>query len=852
MKINATHVIRHCVLIGVLLLLVVACSTKKDAFMNRNWHALNTKYNTLYNGSLAFEAGRGNLQSGFEDNFWEVLPIERIERDQRIRLDSEDNTPEFKRAEEKATKAIQRHAMNISDRERNPQTDEAFMLLGKARYFDQRYIPALEAFNYILQNYPDSDEYYQAAVWKQKTLLRLENPELAVRNIKRLLRYQDFNDRDFSDIHAVLAQAFLQMNLPDSAAFHLQWAQSYSPSNLLKGRYLYIIGQLYDQSNRIDSANYAFDQVIRMNRKIPWVYHIHAQLERFANSEPTPENRNDLLEAIEKIEENRENRPYLDKIYREKARFYMALTEDSLGLRYYDRSIAATEGDKELLARNYIDLANYYFDGKQYSVSGVYYDSILMQLDTLDRRYRSFAKKSANLKDIVTYEGIVRRADSALYVNSLDAAGQKAYFSSYIEELKRKQEEAERRELEKRQAALEAFAGQASGKDKGAFYFYNPGALAFGREAFLQNWGDRKLEDNWRWSAVINTGESAAVSSPEVTDVSGAALAQGPDLINPAYYESRLLEPADLDSIREERNFAYYQLGLLYKEKFKDYELAEDRLTRLLQSDPEDRLILPSKYNLFRIYEQTDSIRALTVKDEIIRDHPGTRYAEILLNPDAILQGDTESPDARYNELYKKYERQEFVEVIAACAILLQEYEGDQIAPKFALLKANAEGRLFGFEKYKESLKFVALTYPNVYEGKKSQQMLDVQLPKLASREFDQDTVSKGTRNWKVVFPFKIRDNDRALSLQKRLEETVEDLKYKNEVTKDIYNLEEQFVVVHGFPSREFALGFVELIEKNKDYRIREKNFLISSMNYQIIQVHKNLGEYKEQNKLLN
>ena len=132
---------------------ISSCSTKKDTFVNRNWHALNTKYNTLYNGNIAFEEGRTELNNTYHDDYWEVLPVERLEVTDEIKLDSEDNNPNFIIAEEKATKAIQKHSMDIKDVERNPQTDEAFLLLGKARYFDQRYIPALEAFNYIINKY---------------------------------------------------------------------------------------------------------------------------------------------------------------------------------------------------------------------------------------------------------------------------------------------------------------------------------------------------------------------------------------------------------------------------------------------------------------------------------------------------------------------------------------------------------------------------------------------------------------------------------------------------------------------------------------------------------------------------
>jgi hypothetical protein len=55
--------------------------------------------------------------------------------------------------------------MNIDGRERNFQIDEAYLLLGKARYYDQRFIPALDAFNYILYKYPNSSNIYEAKIW---------------------------------------------------------------------------------------------------------------------------------------------------------------------------------------------------------------------------------------------------------------------------------------------------------------------------------------------------------------------------------------------------------------------------------------------------------------------------------------------------------------------------------------------------------------------------------------------------------------------------------------------------------------------------------------------------------------
>ena len=291
-----------------------ACSTKKDAALNRNWHALNTKYNTLYNGNIAFEEGRVALNDSYRDDYWEVLPIERLKVTGEVKLDSEDNNPNFLLAEEKATKAIQRHSMDIKDEERNPQTDEAFLLLGKARYFDERYIPALEAFNYILNKYSQSDKLNEANIWREKVNIRLENEDLAIKNLKRLMKYETLKDQEYADARAMLAQAYINLNVPDTAIQQLKIASYYTQQNPEKGRYYYIIGQLYNQIGYKDSANYAYDKVIELNRKSPRVYMINAEIQKIRNSTITADNKEEVLEYLTELEENRENRPFLDKI----------------------------------------------------------------------------------------------------------------------------------------------------------------------------------------------------------------------------------------------------------------------------------------------------------------------------------------------------------------------------------------------------------------------------------------------------------------------------------------------------------------------------------------------------------
>ncbi len=823
------------------------CSTKKDAFINRNWHALNTKYNTLYNGNIAFEQGREELNTNYKDDYWELLPVERLEVTEDIKLDSEDNNPNFTRAEEKATKAIQKHSMDIKDEERNPQTDEAFLLLGKSRYFDQRYIPALEAFNYVIKKYTYSDKLNEAHIWREKVNIRLDNEELAIKNLKNLLKYEDLKDQENADARAMMAQAYINLKAIDTAVQQLKIASYYTKKKPEKGRYYYIIGQLYNQMGYKDSANYAFDKVIALKRSSPRVYMINAEIQKIRNSEITDENEEEMLEYLTSMAENRENRPFLDKIYRQVAEYHLNRGSDSLALAYFNKSLRATQNEPKLNALNYENLAEYNFDEIKYKTAGLYYDSVLTNLPENTKKYRTTKKKLDNLEDVIKYEDIVHHADSVITLYKMTPDERVTYFEEYMARIKKADQEAAKKAADKITAGFATFANSKGGKEnKGKFYFYNIQSLGYGKNDFTNKWGNRTLEDNWRWSNKNATLPSENSERAIVQNTIETNEPVGEEKYSLSFYIDKI--PSDvrfIDSLRTERNFSNYQLGLIYKEKFKENQLAAARLEDVLRSDPEERLILPSKYNLYKIYQEEGSPLASNMKDNIIQNHADSRYAEILLNPQAVFSDDTDTPEARYGKLFKMYQNQDFLGVITGAEENINRYTGDPIVPKFEMLKANAIGRLNGFEPFKEALNYVALTYPNNPEGKKAEQMVIEQLPKLEPKEFSPEEGSSGSGNWKVVFPFKRQNNEAAIKLMERLEKSIKELRYKNIVSKDIYNLEDQFVVVHGFKSKDFALGYAELLKNNKDYKIKDENFVILSSNYKIIQVHKNLQDYK-------
>ena len=826
---------------AILLLLVAltGCSRKKNTFLNRNWHAVTAEYNTLYNGNLALDLGIEALNESYLDNYWQILPVERMEIRDEVMAPGETLNPNFVVAEEKAVKAIQRHSMLIEGSEKNPQIDEAYLLLGKSRYYDQRFVPALEAFNYILHKYPLSNTINEARIWREKTNMRLEFDELAIKNLKKILESERLEDENRAEASATLAQAYLNINSPDSALTHIRRAAEITDIDNKEGRYWYITGQVYDVLGKPDSASYAFEQVIDLNRKIPRIYLVNAMIRQIEYMNLTAGEKALVLEQLTELAEDRENRPYLDKIYFQLAEFHYQQDSSRLAIEYYNRSLRTPSNNTYLQSLDYQTLGNINFDAANYEVAGAYYDSTLTKLPEDSREFRLIKRKRDNLDDVIYYEKMAQKTDSILQIASLTEEEQLEFFTSYTTKLREQatseverpaQEQAAQNFFEKKRPSMPGVPNPGS-----SFYFYNPTAVAYGKQEFFRLWGDRELADNWRTRRQSGGGEDLASSG--VND-----LIDNDPRFDPQTYIKRIpTDPAELDSIKGDLNFASYQLGLIYREKFNENELAAERLEFLLQNDPEDRLLLPAKYNLFKIYTDLGmTARAQSLRNDILVGYPDSRYAAILSNPESLLR-DENNPTTIYEELYRRYEDQEYAEVIAETSELINEFAGDEIVPKLELLKAMAEGRLHGFEKYRESLNYVALNYPQSIEGKKAQEILDKALPSLASNQFVPDST---VNSFKLIFPFEKAQRKEATELKEKISIALEDLSTTGSVSLDVYDKDEDFVVVHGFTSVAGAKTFAQRLADEKKYGVNKNYFYISTPNYRVAQIHKNIETY--------
>lgn len=500
----------------------------------------------------------------------------------------------------------------------------------------------------------------------------------------------------------------------------------------------------------------------------------------------------------------------------------------------------------------------------------------MLRLKEGTREYRKFKKKRLNLEDVIKYETIAQVNDSVLNLVAMNENQRIDYFQKYIDKLKIEDElkaklEAEKAEKEANIAANNSKPGALPGfnpnpasslnppvkgspnllppssasNEQSNFYFYNPVTVSFGKREFETKWGKRSLKINWRLSVDKSIGNFDNQQEEQIV-INDSLVNQLEEKYTVDFYTSKIpTSQVVIDSLSKERNFAYYQLGVIYKEKFKEYELAASRLEQLLKNNPEERLILPAKYNLFKIYEIINPTKAVVYKNQIIAEYPDSRYAQIVQNPSIELT-DNESPDKVYYNLYKLFQDNAIREASEEVEFRINQFFGDESLPKFELLKANINGRLEGVDAYKKALNFVALSYPDELEGKQAENLLQNDIPKLEAYELGK---LKPT-SWKVIFPKDFPLKEDAKKLFEKINKYIKD---RNSVllkpSIDLYTADKDFIVIHGFDNQENAKSVLSVLQEFKDYKIKDKAYIISSEDYKIIQFKKSFNEWLTLNK---
>lgn len=799
-----------------IMLILWGCSTQKNKMLNRGYHSLNTQYNVLFNGKEAFKVGQSILEQAHDDNFFEFLQVEPIALNGE-RMDQTTIVPGFGRAEEKAVKAIQKHSMNINGIQRNNKIDEAYLLLGKARYYDRRFFPAMEAFNYLLENYADSKTYVEGRIWREKTNIRLRNNELAIKNLRSLARSITPSSKFHSPANAAISQAFINIKQLDSAIYYIRNAALTAKNNRDKGRYYFLSGQLYENLKKPDSALWAFEQVVGLKRKTPRKYWINAQIKRLQIR--SRRDSLDPMESYEKLANNYENYIFDHWINRAIGIHYFQQQQDSLGEYYLGQSLKSENLDLPTKQANYRDLANFNFAGGNYVPTGAYLDSLLNTLPEETLIKRRTQRERDNLNAVIKYENIVQTTDSLIYLSTLDKDAQMEYFQKYIE----KKEAQAMAKVTSEEKGIFPFFGR--GAQANTFYFYNPKLVVQGQQKFLSTWGDRPNTDNWAIASAISSirEESRGVKEEKQTKNETFFVEKPENYVN-ALPQTKI----EIDSIKKLNQNAYLQLGMIYKESFKNYPLAQDRLEHLLRLNLPGEIAASALYHLYKIDENGWPQKAKQYYNRIVQNHPDSPYAKILTNPDEFGQSDLQTPENVYESLFKIYQKGDFDQLEEKAKSFRVLLSGTAVQPKFDLLMANFQGRLKGRQQWQKELLNISQKYPESPEAIKALEMI--------GQIKGTDSIKKDNiiyLNYKWIFTFKVKDTASLRKIKNKLQDALEETPDPRWfLSEDRFDQNQTYLVLHGIRNRRKLNEWKKRFDGAEQEFSSTNNFVVLSADY--------------------
>ena len=796
-------------------MLFLSCSTKKNKSLNRSYHSVVSSYNVLFNGESSIEEGLLQTQESFVDNFWEFLPIEKINLSKEIITVDGIGNEKFLKSEEKAAKTIQKHSMLINNVQYNSKIAQAYLLLGRARYLDQRFIPALDAFNQVYKQNIIVDEWYHSVIWKAKCNIRLEQEELAIELLKNLLKKEKLSAKVKADANSVLAMAYLQLQKNDLAINPLKTASSNEKNKQYKARYLFILGQIYEKKFQNDSAYSTFNKVVNFNRSIPRDLLINAKIKTLIYN---PLNKNER--EISKIIDNIENKPYLDKIYYGYSNMLFLKDSVSKAEYYLNKAIKENPSDKDLLSRGYEQISKINFNKSNYVLSGKYLDSTLNNLEKNSKKYWELERRRKGLDRVVQLEENINLYDSLLKLSSYEPSK----LNKVLNQIKDKKKKPKPK---KKTGPVRNNKTRTGNSSKPNFYFYDTKLVELGKKSFETIWGQRTRESYWR---NVSSKPTTVSKKKEEIDEKNIILEET-EPVNNDLLATIPRTNFQKDSINHLKNKSYLRLAEIYLEKYSDYSLTKTKLNQLRRLNPSNEILVEANYILYKVQKKQNKKNAEEIRLQIIKQFPDSKFAKILADQNILIAEEGETLK-QLDSFYTLYDDQKFQQVLVGVEKGMVFIENKEILLEFDLLKAKTIGKLEGVIKYSEQIKNIIDRYPN------SSKVADLkELIRAINLKWKTKPTKKILSNYNIVFYLENLKTPSDSLIKKVKDITLN----KFRVSVDVYDLSTKLLVVRDLESKEKANEVMENIKEKLESLRLNNNFVVLSSQYKNILIYKDL-----------
>jgi len=659
-------------------LILTGCSTQKNTAQSRWWHAFNAKYNTYYNGTLAYIDGSLEKETGNKDNYTEQIPLYTVSN----KNSREIGKANFDRAIEKCEKAIHQHSIKrrpewtknrrktakdiewLSRREYNPFLWKAWMLMGRSQFHQGDFESAAATFSYMSRLYATQPAIYgKARAWLAKCYIE-QNWNYDAEDVIRNMLRDSIHWRAQKEWDYTFADYYIHTGNAEQAIPYLRKVISHEMRRKQKAREWYLMGQLQASIGNKKEAYKAFRHVIRQNP--PYELAFNA---RIAMTEVmAKDNAGKMISRLKRMAASDNNKEYQDQIYYAIGNIHLS-RKDTL------QAITAYEKGNQKSTRNGIEkgvlllhLGDLYWAKEKFSDARRCYGEAIGLLDKDRKDYQQLANRSKVLDELVPYTDAVQLQDSLQQLARMSEKERNAAIDRVIDALKKKEkEERNRKAEEEAESTLRQDGGNFANNNfassnspqknnensadtpaNGQWYFYSPLTVSQGKAQFQKLWGKRDNVDNWQ--RINKTVVANAAGAEEMTDEQRDSLAQAAEqeellkqtsdsAVNDPhrreYYLAQIpFTPEQLAESNKLLEDGLYHAGVIFKDKLDNLPLSRKSLLRLINNHPDYAHLDDAYYHLYLLYSRERKPEmAQTYLQKLKAEYPESQWTTLLSDP---------------------------------------------------------------------------------------------------------------------------------------------------------------------------------------------------------------------------
>ena len=719
------------------ILLFTQCSTKNNNAATRSYHYVTARYNVYFNANKAFLKVEDDIITKHKDNYSEILPV--------FRLSNPETAAQAKGQMdyvlEKCQKTIKTHSIVkkpkkdpkrmrdpkykafLEKEEYNSMVQEAWLLMGKAQFYQSDFMAALSTFSYVKFHFSDNkDVCVEASLWEARTFAELAWYYEAEEALKRIDE-KTFSHRTNEIFVLVKADLLLKQGLYEEAIPFLITAVEQADRND-KARMSYILAQVYEKTGQYGEAYKWYEQCLDSNPLHELEFNAMLSQARCYQGK----NIESLKKKLEKLIKKQSNAEYLDQIYYTIGELYQRNGNEELAIKFYNKAIDESVRSGIDKAKAQVALGEIYYSKENYLKAQPLYSEAMPVLPTTFENYLEISKRSLLLNDIAKNQQTVVLEDSLQRLASLTKEEQISIIEEVIK--KRKEEEAEMQRKLEEAARIQSIRDQnaAMGQtnlslgelaDK-SWYFYNPSLITRGRLDFQKTWGSRALEDDWRrinksssaWDFASSSEDDDAQDSLAVADTEQEKQYTRDDV----EYYLRLIPQTEEQVAASNQNIenSLVNLFTIFESRMGDAAKAEDVYDTLVARFPNSSQLDMVRYRLYQMYERnSESAKAAEIKNILLAQHPNSKYTRYIQGGMPEPSSIDEKVELLYRETYEAFKKGDAVAVKKNAYIAETTYPEHELMPKFMFLSAVSTGKEDGDETFKANLQRLVEKYPD-------------------------------------------------------------------------------------------------------------------------------------------